>query len=86
MVLVQFVSLLHTFLKFLIIKKTTQKEENNSQCPLINHFEMFQGRLNKIPLDFGFDLDRLAHAGIIFAPVRNSLRNGKKLPHVSRRF
>ena len=35
-------------------------------------------RVNDIPWDFGFDLDRLAHGGITFAPVRKFLRNGKK--------
>ena len=35
-------------------------------------------RVKQIPQDFVFDLDRLAHGGIIFAPVRKSLRNGKK--------
>ena len=35
-------------------------------------------RVKEIPRDFGFDLDRLAHGGIIIASVRKSLRNGKK--------
>ena len=34
--------------------------------------------INEIPRDFGFHLDRLAHGGIIFAPVRKSLRTRKK--------
>ena len=32
----------------------------------------------EIPQVLGFNLDRLAHCGIIFAPVRKSLRNEKK--------
>ena len=35
-------------------------------------------RINESPRDFGFQLGRLAHGGIIFAPVRKSLRIGKK--------
>ena len=30
-------------------------------------------------MDFGFDVDRLAHGGIIFASVRKYLGNGKKI-------
>ena len=33
----------------------------------------------RIPWIFGFNLDRLAHGGIIFAPVTKYLRNGKKI-------
>ena len=33
-----------------------------------------KGRVKESTRDFGFDLDRLAHAGIIIAPVKESLR------------
>ena len=60
-------------------KKTTKKKNKiiHSQGHLINHLKIFQ-RIKEIPQHFGFDLDRLAHAGIIFAPVGRTLRNGKK--------
>ena len=46
---------------------------------LINHFKIFQiKRVKETTRYFGFDLDRLAHGRIIFAPVRKSLRNEEK--------
>ena len=35
-------------------------------------------RVKELPRDFGFNLDRLAHAGMILALVRNVLSIGKK--------
>ena len=67
---------LKTFVNFLIINFLFHPPSQN----------LPQRRANEIPRNFGFDQDRLAHGGIIFAPVRKSLRNGKKLPHVSRKF
>ena len=34
--------------------------------------------MEEVPRDVGFVLDRLAHGEILFAPVRESPRNGRK--------
>ena len=71
-------ALLHTFKKILIMKKQ-QKERKQFTISSHQPSQNFpKGRLKEIPWDFGFDLDGLAHAGIIFAPLRKSLRKGKE--------
>ena len=70
---------LQTFLNFLRMKKQYSRNKiihKSSHQPSQN---LPKRRPKEIPRDLGFDQDRLANGGIIFAPVRKSLRNGKKI-------
>ena len=61
------------------MKKQKKQQQNNSEDHLIKHLiNLPKNKGKRNPPRFGFDLDKLAHGGIIFAPVRKYLRNGKK--------
>ena len=69
---------LQIFFNFLIMKK--QQEWNKIIHKIISSAISKSSTkwVKEIPKDFEFDPDRLAHGGIIFVPVRKSMRNGKK--------
>ena len=69
---------LQTFFNFLIMKK--QQKWNKIIHMIISSTISKSSTkwVKEIPKDFEFDPDRLAHGGIIFVPVRKSMRNGKK--------
>ena len=67
---------LQSFLKFSIMKK---QKKIIHKIISSNYSKSSIKKSKKILRIFGFDLDRLAHGEIIFAPVRKYLRNGKKI-------
>ena len=68
---------LQTFFNFLIMKK--QKLNKIIRKIISSTISKSSTKwVKEIPKNFEFDPDRLADGGIIFVPVRKSMRNGKK--------
>ena len=65
-------------------EKTTKKRQNKIASSIISKYSI--NKVKEIVRDFRFDLEKLAHGGILFCAEEKSPRNEKKLPHSTRKF
>ena len=74
-----FFTSLQAFLNLSIMQKQQKRNKIIHKIILspISKSSKKKKKVSKIPRDFLFDLGRIAHSRIIFAPVIKSLRNGK---------